>query len=181
MYDIILYSIINIIILIAVDRRIRATATIIENLPATDLSSTNADEAEFWIKLIDVKLKPVSVRFQGQIEDLKQSLRSLRNQMLAMLFLVNIMWILLLYTLNFPELEDYGLDSRGFQLLFLAVYGFIIVVQFITLLCHRLVTLVHYLGRTQPNEVIGSTNHAVDMDPLIVESCEIASLHNQSA
>ena len=74
--------------------------------------------------------------------------------MLGLLFLVNIMWIILLYTLEFPELEDYGLDSRGFQLLFLAVYGLIIIVQFITLICHRIVTLVHYLGRIQPNEVI---------------------------
>lgn len=154
--------------------RIRRTATVIENVPYTDIYSDI--EADFWKKLIDVKLKPVSVRFQGQIGDLKQSLRSLRNQILALLLLVNIMWIILLYTLEFPELEDYGLDSRGFQLLFLAVYGFIIIVQFITLLCHRIVTLVHYLGRTQPSEVMGPSNRD---DPLLVESCELSSLHNQ--
>lgn len=134
--------------------RIRHTETLIENLPATDLVSTDKDEADFWVNLIRRTLKPVSVRFQGQIEDMKNSLRSLRNTALGVILLVNIMWIVLLYTLEFPELADYGLDTRGFQLLFLAVYGFIIVVQFITLLFHRIITLMHYLGRTQPNEVV---------------------------
>ena len=164
--------------LFAVELRIRRTATVIENVLYTDICTTKPDEADFWKKLIDIKLKPVSVRFQGQIKDLKESLRSLRNQTLALLFLVNILWIILLYTLEFPELEDYGLDSRGFQLLFLAVYGFIIIVQFITLLCHRIVTLVHYLGRTQPSEVIGPGNSE---DPVLVGSCELSSLLNQPA
>lgn len=136
------------------ERRIRHTETLIDNLPATDLIRTDKAEADFWIDLIRRNLKPVSVRFQGQIEDMKNSLRALRNATLGVVLLVNIMWIVLLYTLEFPELADYGLDTRGFQLLFLAVYGFIIVVQFFTLLCHRIITLMHYLGRTQPNEVI---------------------------
>ena len=137
----------------------------IDNLPATDLSRTDIVEAEFWTNLIHRTLKPVSVRFQGQIEDMKNSLRSLRNTTLGVVLLVNIMWIVLLYTLEFPELADYGLDTRGFQLLFLAVYGFIIIVQFFTLLCHRIITLMHYLGRTQPNEVIRTAD-----EPEIVQT-----------
>ena len=145
------------------DLRIRHTETEIDNLPATSLESTNKNEADFWIALIHRNLKPVSIRFQGQVEDLKQSLRNLRNAALAVLFLINIMWILLLYTLNFPELQEYGLDSRGFQLLFLAVYGFIIIVQFVTLVFHRIVTLVHYLGRIQPNEVTLNPNEPLEV------------------
>ena len=140
------------------ERRIRHTETLIDNLPATDLVRTDKPEADFWSDLIRRTLKPVSVRFQGQIEDMKNSLLSLRNTTLGVLLLVNIMWIVLLYTLEFPELADYGLDTRGFQLLFLAVYGFIIIVQFLTLLCHRIITLMHYLGRTQPNEVRGTAD-----------------------
>ena len=134
--------------------RIRHTETLIDNLMISDLKNTDKTECDFWMDLIHRTLKPVSVRFQGQIQDMKDSLRSLRNTALGVILLVNIMWIVLLYTLNFPELEDYGLDSRGFQLLFLFVYGFIIIVQFITLLCHRIVTLMHYLGRIQPYEVM---------------------------
>ena len=146
-----------------VELLIRHTETVIDNLPITVLGSTDKEEADFWTNLIHQGLKPVSVRFQGQVEDLKQSLRSLRNGTLAVLFLVNIMWIVLLYTLEFPELEDYGLESRGFQLLFLAVYGFIIIVQFLTLICHRIVTLVHYLGRIQPDEVIHDKNESIEV------------------
>ena len=152
--------------------RIRTTATVIENVPYTDICKTKPDEAEFWKKLVDIKLKPVSVQFQDQIKDQKESLRSLRNQILALLFLVNILWIILLYTLKFPELEDYGLDSRGFELVFLAVYGFIIIVQFITLLYHRLVTLAHYLGRTPSVRRIGPGNSP------IAEPCELSRLPN---
>lgn len=129
----------------------------------TVLESTDKEEADFWISVIHRNLKPVSVQFQGQVEDLKKSLRNLRNAALAVLFLINIMWIVLLYTLEFPELLDYGFDSRGFQLLFLSVYGFIIVVQFITLIFHRIVTLVHYLGRIQPNEVMRSRNDSIEV------------------
>ena len=103
------------------------------------------------------KLKPETVRFTP-IDDLKANLKSLRNSVLAILLLVNLMWIILLYTLEFSQLIDYGLESRAFQTLFLAVYGIIIVVQFVTLLCHRSVTLVHYLGRTQPDEIVGHEN-----------------------
>ena len=136
----------------AVELRIRETETQIDNLRIKDISE---EETLFWNrKDINKVLKPVSVHFQGQVKNLKQSLRSLRNTALSVIFLVNIMWIVLLYSLSFPELEDYGLDKRGFQLLFLAVYSFIIFVQFVALVCHRVVTLVHYLGRTKPEEVI---------------------------
>ena len=139
------------IILYTVELRKKAAETQIDNLPITDISK---DEVEFWNKSIRKVLKPISLHFQGQIKDLNQSLRSLRNTALCVIFLVNTMWIVLLYNLTFPELEKYGFDKRGFQLLFLAVYSFIIIVQFIALVCHRVVTMVHYLGRTKPEEVI---------------------------
>ena len=107
-------------------------------------------------------MKPETVRFTP-IDDLKANLKSLRNSVLAILLLVNIMWIILLYTLEFSQLIDYGFESRAFQTLFLAVYGIIIVIQFVTLLCHRSVTLVHYLGRTQPAEIMGYENQ----DPVV--------------
>lgn len=157
--------------------RIRHTETAIDNLPVTVLESTNKEEADFWVGLIHRKLKPVSVQFQGQMEDLKKSLRNLRNAVLAVLFLINIMWIALLFTLDFPELSDYGFDSRGFQILFLAVYGFIIVVQLITLVFHRVVTLIHYLGRIQPDEVMHNPNESM----VLVRTYEVVSDNAKNA
>jgi chitin synthase len=87
------------------------------------------------------------------------------------------MWIVLLFTLNFPELSDYGFDSRGFQLLFLGVYGLIIVVQFITLIFHRVVTLIHYLGRIQPDEVMRNPNESIE----VVRTYEVLSDNAKNA
>lgn len=109
-------------------------------------------ESEFWKDLITRKLKPVSQKFM-QNKDVQKSLESLRNLVLALLLLVNITWIVLLSSLTFWQLQKYNIDGQAFQLLFLVVYGTIIVVQFFTMLAHRGVTLVHYLGRVKPREV----------------------------
>lgn len=113
----------------------------------------SASESEFWKLLIKEKLKPVKVQLT-QTEDLKRQLKSVRNTVLAILLLVNLMWIILLYTLTFPRLSDYDLPVRAFSLVFLGVYGIIVIVQFLTLIIHRVVTLVHYLGRIRPDEII---------------------------
>ena len=146
-----------------VELKIKFTETFIDNLRTTDLSVRSKEEADFWSDLIFQSLRPISVRFQGQIEDMKESLRSLRNITLGVILLINIMWIILLYTLRFPQLEDYGLDSRGFQILFLAVYSFIVIVQFITLVCHRIITLVHYLGRIQSDEINSAQDNGIEL------------------
>ena len=109
--------------------------------PAQDL------EEQFWTDLIADKLKPIPPQLASGTDGLKKSLRSLRNASLVALFLVNIMWIIVLYLVTFPRLALYGLDPRAFQLLFLAVYGFIIIIQSIAMVCHRGITAVHYFGR----------------------------------
>ena len=109
-------------------------------------------EEEFWKKLIENKLKPIPPQLASGTDGLKKSLRSLRNASLVALFLVNIMWIIVLYLVRFPRLALYGLDPRAFQLLFLAVYGFIIIIQFVAMICHRGISLVHYFGRSKMNE-----------------------------
>ena len=106
----------------------------------------NDQEQKFWKDLIAEYLKPIPAQLTA-LEETKKSLRSLRNSFLVALFLVNIMWIIVMYTVKFPQLEIYGFDARAFQLLFLAVYGFVIILQFIGMVCHRGITLVHYLGQ----------------------------------
>lgn len=139
----------------------RETETKIDNLP---IEAISPKEAKFW-KQEDIcrVLKPISAHSQSQVKDFKQSLRSLRNIALGVIFLVNIMWIVLLYSLRFPELENYGFNKRGFQLFFLAVYSFVIIIQFIALICHRVVTMVHYLGHTKPEGTKGYYNPDIQM------------------
>ena len=117
-------------------------------------------EKDFWTRLIkDRQLKPVSEQFVSQ-EKVKKSLRSLRNISLIVLLLVNIMWIIVMYTVQFPRLELYGLNDRAFQLLFLAVYSFIIIIQFIAMIFHRVITLIHYFGRITYKEAVRGENRS---------------------
>lgn len=105
-------------------------------------------EYDFWLNLAENTLKPESANL-GKVEELKDKLRNLRNLALLVLLLMNIMWIVFLYTLVFPQLTQYNLPDRAFSLLFLAIFSVIIVIQFIAMMFHRFITLVHLLARTK--------------------------------
>ena len=96
-------------------------------------------------------LQPIEAIFKSDAE-LKEGLKSLRNATLAVLLLViNIMWIILLYTLQFPELAD-RLPTNAFEMIFLAAYTLIILVQFCAMIVHQGVTLIHYLAHLEISE-----------------------------
>ena len=105
-------------------------------------------EYTFWKNLAETTLKPESANL-GKVEELKEKLKDLRNLALLVLLLTNIMWIVFLYTLIFPQLTDYNLPDRAFSLLFLAIFSVIILIQFIAMVFHRFITLVHLLARTK--------------------------------
>ena len=105
-------------------------------------------EYEFWFNLAKSKLKPESANL-GKVEELKEKLRALRNLALLVLLLMNIMWIVFLYTLIFPQLTKYNLPDRAFSLFFLVIFSLIIFIQFIAMMFHRFITLVHFLARTK--------------------------------
>ena len=111
----------------------------------SEVSDACEKENEFWEKLAKDKLQPESANF-SKVEELKEKLKSLRNFSLLVLLLTNIMWIVFLYTLVFPQLTDYNLPDRAFSLLFLSVFSVIIVIQFIAMIFHRFVTLLHLLA-----------------------------------
>ena len=104
------------------------------------------DERKFWEVLIHLKLKPVSAQFTS-INDIHKSLLSLRNSTLFIFFFINISWLILLGYFSFEQLAKHNIDPRAVQLFFLAIYGFLLLVQTIAMLAHRAVTLIHYLGR----------------------------------
>ena len=56
-------------------------------------------ETKFWRNLIKGTLKPVPQKFLHNT-DVQKSLEGLHNSMLALLLLVNLMWIVLLTSLN---------------------------------------------------------------------------------
>ena len=156
-------------IFFSVELRKRNTKSTIDSLMSVSLKVRDRDEHDFWRELIETKLKPVAQKFT-QVKDVQKSLVSLRNLVLAVLLLMNLMWIVLLFSLSFWQLQKYAIDPRAFQLMFLFVYGLIIIIQFFTMIAHRAVTLIHYLGRVTPREVLvvpwAEEFQVVDLDDL---------------
>ena len=90
-------------------------------------------------------LVPESAIF-GAVEELKEKLEDLRDSTLMVFAIANAIWIILLTTLITQEhLKFLGTNVLG--LAFLCIYGFIIVLQFLTLLWHRGVTFFHVVAR----------------------------------
>ena len=128
------------------------TRTQVEQALTLNLADVASEEGKqeyvFWKNLADDKLKPESANL-GKVDELKEKLRDLRNVALLVLLLVNIMWIVFLYTLVFPQLTKYNLPDRAFSLLFLAIFSIIVFIQFVAMIFHRFITLVHLLARTK--------------------------------
>ena len=82
----------------------------------------------------------------GAVEELKKKLQDLRDMTLMVFAVANTIWIILVMALiRQQRLQVIGTDFLGF--LFLCVYGFLLVIQFLTLLWHRGVTFCHVIAR----------------------------------
>lgn len=116
--------------------------------------TTNKLENKFWDKLAKTKLQPESDNL-NKGEELKEKLRNLRNFSVLIIFLINVMWIVFLYTLVFPQLAKYNLPERAFGLLFLLLFSIIVLIQFLAMIFHRFETLLHLLAgiRSRDNTV----------------------------
>ena len=124
-------------------------------------------EAKFWKEILSKELKPVTVHLQQASKEIGQKLKSLRNSTLTIMFIINMMWIILLYTVTLPQLVKYGLPDRAFQLLFLSVYGVIVLVSFVAMLMHRFLMLIHFLGRP---EVLKEAIQEPHEEPVLLET-----------
>eukprot|EP00731_Ephydatia_muelleri_P007821 Em0004g159a len=125
------------------EKRVYQIKSILEKEPDTDQHG----EHSYWTKLLDVgkPLRPMAANLNSN-RKLDESLRSLRNITIAFLLLINIMWVILLFTLRFPELYKFNLPPNAFELFSVAVYTLIFSVQFCAMIVHRGVTLIHYLA-----------------------------------
>lgn len=90
-------------------------------------------------------LVPESAVF-GAVEELKEKLEDLRDSTLMVFAIANAIWMILIVTLIQQEHLSY-LGTNVLGLAFLCVYGFLIVIQFLTLLWHRGVTFFHVIAR----------------------------------
>lgn len=101
--------------------------------------------APLFLGLRQACLIPESAIF-GAVEELKEKLEDLRDATLMVFAIANAIWIILISTLVAQEhLTILGTNALG--LFFLCIYGFIMVIQFLTLLWHRGVTFFHVIAR----------------------------------
>ncbi|XP_021377869.1 uncharacterized protein LOC110465974 isoform X2 [Mizuhopecten yessoensis] len=110
-----------------------------------EIEQINQEENFFWRELTDACLKPGSIAF-GHNEELKEKLGELRNNFLGISAVANTLWLILLTTLaSKSELKVSGTDPVG--LVFLTIFGFLLVLQFLCMLVHRLSTFGHFCAR----------------------------------
>ena len=128
--------------------KIRQTRREMDRLPLYHLDVNNDDEGaeyEFWEGLRQTCLLPELSGF-GQTSELKEKLVELRNTTLLIFAVSNALWLIIIMTLvQHQSLKFLGVDVAG--LCFLAVYGMIFILQFLALLAHRLLTVLHILAR----------------------------------
>ena len=104
------------------------------------------DEEEFWLHTIESVLKPTPDSLT-RVNELRDDLNNLRNHALIAMLLINLIWLIVFSLFRFDDLKAVSLNEKALGLLFLAVYGMLLLVQFIGMLFHRLVTLAHYIAR----------------------------------
>ncbi len=108
--------------------------------------SQDNDEVEEKIKSCE---QGEAIKANTQEEKkIEETLYTLRNTSLAALFVVNLLWILLLNTIEFVEIHAYIKPFRvkTFELVFLSLYALLLFIQFAAMIIHRITTLVHYIG-----------------------------------
>lgn len=113
-------------------------------IPVLKQSTINPEENEFWEALKKACLVP-DTGF-GREEELKDKLGDLRNNWVIIMAVSNSLWLVVLATMA-SQAQLTVLSSNPLGFLFLAVFGFIFVMQFLCMLVHRLATLVHMLAR----------------------------------
>ena len=151
------------IVCVLVDIRINKTRAQMEiALKDNSINVRDSEEYSFWEDLVAKKLKPESANL-SKVEELKKSLRDLRNFCLLIVLLTNIMWIVFLYTLVFEALAKYNLPVRAFSLLFLLIFSVIVLIQFIAMLFHRFITLLHVLAGIRPTRKDIASSDWVDV------------------
>lgn len=118
------------------------------SLRLNHLNVDNHDEGkefEFWTKLRKARLLPESKAF-GQHSELSEKLADLRDSVVLFITVANLLWIILITSLATKgNLNVAGTNPLGLS--FLVVFGVLIVLQFLTMLWHRLSTLLHLIAR----------------------------------
>ncbi|XP_052813937.1 chitin synthase chs-2-like [Mya arenaria] len=137
------------------------------------------DEKSFWKDLIGKYLTPLEKNEAQQVR-VQNDLLELRNKMALMFFMLNGLFIIIVFTLQYTNAIKMGngisiplpctatngnqLTLEPISLLFMLVYGIALVIQFVSMFFHRLGTALHIMSSTDINCMKPNTRELNAMD-----------------
>ncbi|XP_053565154.1 chitin synthase chs-2-like, partial [Bombina bombina] len=151
------------------------------------------EEVPFWKTLIKDYLEPLNEDKKKQ-EQIAEDLKSLRNKVTFVFFMINLLWIVATFflqiigssiTIQIPkvfvngtvsDLETLPVEPIGFM--FLISFAILILLQFGALLYHRIYTLIHFIAYQETEgkinrEAFGDENKYKEMSNGINENQNI--------
>ncbi|KAK7899320.1 hypothetical protein WMY93_020173 [Mugilogobius chulae] len=122
--------------------------------------SLDVEEEQFFQEMIVRYLEPLHLDQKKQ-DDMKNSLRDLRNKANFVYFMINAMWLVITFVLQLrsdivgiriPKLDlsfqptgDY-MFIEPVGIMFIVAFALLVLIQFIAMLWHRTYTLIHYIA-----------------------------------
>ncbi|XP_050419061.2 chitin synthase chs-2 [Patella vulgata] len=125
------------------------------------------EEIRFWKDLISKYLFPLENNVEHQ-KKMKADLKELRNKMCLMFYLLNALFIVIIFTLQYTNAIQGGdglaiplpcktvdgsrkLSLEPISMVFMAVFGVSLLIQFIAMFFHRMSTFLHIIASTDVN------------------------------
>lgn len=140
----------------------------------------NKEEKQFWKDLIRQYLFPLQSDKQQQ-KKMAADLLQLRNKASMMFFMLNALFIIIIFSLQYSNAINIdsglaiplpckdlstgeGLSLEPISLFFMAVFGIALLIQFISMIFHRLGTFLHIMASTEVNCMKPNQNEVASMD-----------------
>ncbi|XP_051775366.1 chitin synthase chs-2-like [Erpetoichthys calabaricus] len=162
------------------DRKVKNA--IKKTLMAPQVDKLPHDENDFWKKLIKRYLFPLNDDKVNK-EQVKKELISLRNKATFLYFIVNVLWVVATFflqaigediSIKIPKIFPNGTIAYGEYLnvepigfMFLLSFAFLLLIQFMAMLYHRVYTLIHVVSYRSSEK---SYKEKDDDDSLIYEN-----------
>lgn len=133
-----------------------------DDLDVTETQNLDGTETHFWRELIEMYLLPLEKDAKKE-KKIQGELIELRNTSCLFFFIINGLFVVLIFTLAYVAENSNNLtikipcDSETFRgediepisMAFMLVFGILLVLQFLGMLCHRLNTFLHIAAATE--------------------------------
>ncbi|TKS70004.1 Hyaluronan synthase 3 [Collichthys lucidus] len=139
----------------------RVRRAIDKTLTAPKVQKLDEAEDDFWNKLIDRYLEPITQTKEHK-ERISKELKSLRNKAVFLYFIINVLWVVATFflqaigsdiiSIKIPKyyangtLSDEPLKVEPLSLMFLLSFAVLLIIQFLAMLYHRIYTLIHVVS-----------------------------------